>query len=60
MSEKLKRCPFCGGSVEIFANHHQQSDGKTRYYVKCSCGIETCEMESKEHVVKMWNRRDGE
>ncbi len=58
MSEiKLKPCPFCGGSAELYKVW-------SGYSVKC-CGNERCHMqavplpayETKERAVEAWNRR---
>lgn len=53
MSEKLKPCPFCGGTAAI--------QGITIVWVKClKCGVETAGYRDEEDAIDVWNRRVGD
>jgi hypothetical protein len=49
MSEELMPCPFCAAIPE-------EIDG-TRFWLECSCGINTSIHESRESVLSFWNTR---
>jgi hypothetical protein len=49
MSEELLPCPFCAAIPE-------EIDG-TRFWLECSCGINTSIHESRESVLSFWNTR---
>lgn len=64
MSRELKPCPFCGGKAEQKETYKYVGLGKSipQYYVKCGnsdCGlyVSTCNRDTKEEAVKIWNRR---
>ena len=54
MSEKLKPCPFCGGTPGI-----KQHAKTGRYYIKCYgiCGCMQLSHYVKSDVIKIWNKR---
>lgn len=58
MSEKLKRCPFCGGEVE-FIKVGYTSEGRSGY-IRCK-GCEDIFFKggwnSEQNVTKKWNTR---
>ena len=55
MSEELKRCPFCGGQINMVCG----TDGVG--YVFCGvCNAEGPLEKSKEEAVAAWNRRANE
>lgn len=55
--DKLKLCPFCGGSAYLFeAKKHK----KFPYYVKCAtltCSCRTERWNTATGAIKAWNRR---
>lgn len=61
--EKLKPCPFCGGTAYL-GGEHEDSD-MTGYYVECTkCDVIMGGMcwnggsfSTKEEAIKAWNRR---
>ena len=60
MTERLKPCPFCGGSpVFIDTCHPANFDEKPFYLIACyECPISPMILEtSKEYVIKTWNTR---
>lgn len=58
MAEKLKPCPFCGGSPYIQKRPVAQK--KCIYAVKCHCGVLTHFMERQYNAIEAWNRRAGD
>ena len=61
----LKPCPFCGGRAEQKETYKYVGLGKSipQYYVRCGnsdCGlyVATCNMDTKEEAVEIWNRRE--
>lgn len=53
MSDKLKRCPFCGNDRELNKFPHWYSDGKEVVKVQCLM----CLSEAPEHI---WNIREAD
>ncbi len=54
MTQKLKRCPFCGGRAKIFYNN----DKEHTCYIECGCCfIRTDNYYDKKYLVEDWNRR---
>ena len=51
MTEKLKSCPFCGGTANI-------AKGQIEFWAYCPhCGMQTELFETEKEVVDAWNRR---
>ena len=51
MTEKLKRCPFCGGTANI-------AKGQIEFWAYCPhCGVQTELYETENEVVDAWNAR---
>ena len=51
MKEKLKRCPFCGGTANI-------AKGQIEFWAYCPhCGAQTELYETDQEVAKAWNTR---
>ena len=60
MTERLKPCPFCGGSpVFIDTCYPANFDNKPFYLIACyECPVSPMILEtSKEHAIKTWNTR---
>lgn len=64
MSRELKSCPFCGGKAEWKESYKITGSGKLipQYSIKCGnerCGlyVATCNKDTKEEAVEIWNRR---
>ena len=61
-SVKLKRCPFCDGTVEVVAGGFRPAP--PTYYVYCrKCGASSGVCDTKKEAVAAWNKRvtdDGE
>lgn len=66
MSNKLKKCPFCGGEAKLFQTPLNCKDKRIIYVVACSnCRLQTREIEANQSddkfaiksVVKLWNLR---
>ena len=57
MSEKLKRCPFCGNEVKMTSRPIVFSGGERAYHIECQCGITTSEAIDRNSVINYWNRR---
>lgn len=52
MSEKLERCPFCGGEATL---KYLEFRG---YYIKCEkCGMMQTNGNQKAKAIEAWNRR---
>jgi hypothetical protein len=52
MKTKLRVCPFCGASVNLYINSHGE------HKIECDgCGIAT-EYSDESYVVDLWNARD--
>ena len=61
---ELKPCPFCGGKAERKETYKITGSGRLmpQYYIKCGngrCGlyVATCNRDTKEEAVEIWNRR---
>lgn len=57
---KLKKCPFCGGEVEI--DNIGDFDGDNFYMVECknsecNSAISFGEINNKEDFIRIWNNR---
>jgi Lar family restriction alleviation protein len=53
---KLKRCAHCGGEACISDEENRASHNG--FFAYCSdCEIETSSLETKEEIVKVWNKR---
>ena len=50
MSEKIKKCPFCGGKGELI----QEYDDWYVYCIVCDCEMIRT---TKKKAIKMWNKR---
>lgn len=61
MSEKLEKCPFCGGvaSLQCAGICVKHDGGSTDYFVSCfNCGASTRRyFETPEEAISAWNRR---
>ena len=64
MSRELKPCPFCGGKAERKETYNYFWSGRSipQYFIKCSnkeCGVyvATCNRDTEEEAVEIWNRR---
>lgn len=60
----LKPCPFCGGKAERKETEKYIGFGRMmpQYYIKCGnerCGlyVATCNRDTEEEAVEIWNRR---
>lgn len=54
----LKPCPCCGKKAIIHI--HGPREYAPTFYVKCTsfvCGMQTPDRDSKNEVVRIWNRR---
>ena len=71
MSDELKPCPFCGGSVslEMAGNNYSMAYGRREWWgVVCrntknvggTCCIEQVPSASKEAAIGRWNMRAGD
>ena len=55
MSEiKLKRCPFCGGEVELVSWGYSWD---TQRGIECKCGALIQFSKGKEQLTELWNTR---
>ena len=51
MTEKLKNCPFCGGTAKI-------AKGEIEFWTYCPhCGAQTELCETEQEAIKTWNTR---
>ena len=68
MSDELKRCPFCGGSVELelVSKTYDEIYGRREFWgVVCrntinlggTCAIQQIPSASREAAIERWNRR---
>lgn len=61
--ELLKKCPFCGGEVELFETKEHQFEIWHKENRDVECPIDTTECvggwiyDTKEHVIAAWNTR---
>lgn len=54
MTDKLKHCPFCGGTANI-------AKGQIEFWAYCPhCGAQTELYETEQEVTKAWNTRQIE
>ena len=59
-TEKLKRCPFCGGIADVFFQSGCDY-WYDKYAVYCTqCGCTTEDFETKEEAISVWNRRTND
>lgn len=56
--EELKKCPFCDGKVRL--NKFNIADIYGIYCPKCGTCYSNSKNESKETVIKAWNKRAGD
>lgn len=55
MSEKLERCPFCGGEAFVHILGNEIAKG---YYIACDeCGAKTKVFGYESETIEAWNRR---
>lgn len=66
MDAELKRCPFCGGTAELFKDPaHRDSAGNhvpDKYGVRCMMGgmiVQTVLVKTRKEAVAVWNRRSA-
>ncbi len=52
MSEELKPCPFCGGSMQKV-----KSSGRWGWFVSCACAAVGPSADSRTEAIRAWNRR---
>ena len=58
MSEKLKRCPFCGGKANIDMTYSDdRSDDFRIECSKCPATMEVLFEEDVPKLIKQWNKR---
>ena len=64
MSKKLKPCPFCGGKAKQEESYYITGSCKLipQYYIKCGnkeccLHVATCNRDTVEEAVEIWNRR---
>ena len=60
MSEKLKKCPFCGNDGSVMVEKYGTPVGD-RYRVVCPVCMATVDngfASKAEHAITAWNRRD--
>lgn len=53
--EKLKSCPFCGGTPVMADNTETMKS--LSYFVRCTCGARTVSALSTRAAAAIWNRR---
>lgn len=63
----LKPCPFCGGKAERKETEKYIGLGRSipQYYIRCgnedcSLYVATCNRDTEEEAVEIWNRRATE
>ncbi len=54
--DKLKKCPFCGGDVNLFIGF--MAGLPMIVCGKCSATVSFGGKETKEQTIKAWNRRE--
>ena len=57
MSEKLKRCPFCGGNAELESSYADYVGSGLHKIVCQACGCQTNYEHPMQKAVDAWNRR---
>ena len=57
MSEKLKRCPFCGGNAELESSYADYVGSGLHKIVCKVCGCQTNYEHPMQKAIDVWNRR---
>lgn len=57
MSEKLKRCPFCGGNAELESSYADYVGSGLHKIVCKVCGCQTNYEHPMQKAIDLWNRR---
>ena len=60
MSEKLKPCPFCGGTLIRGTGYQMESMEHLTRYICSNCDASTGWHNSTEAARRAWNKRAGD